>query len=212
MSFQTSSATFVLFLLPPLLRLELTGCPSSSASQVKNRKERAPAEMRALKEDLRTWEKQLNDLKKLVPSELTYNRIIKEELPASETAAHTQEERLVPARAKAEETSSQLSELKDRLTDLQSLKKTATEVNRLHRECEDVEREVSKLEGELSATGSTATTEDIQGQLSELSEQLCVFFLFLSPLLLPLILVPHLAAAPSKLPSTRSATASKRRT
>lgn len=131
--------------------------------------------MRSLKTEAVGWENQLNAIKKLIPSELTYDRIMKDELPAAEAAAHAQEERLVPACAKAEETSSQLNELKDRLRDLQSLKKTATEVMRLHREVEDVEREVSKLESELSATGSTATTEDIQVQLSELSEQLYVF-------------------------------------
>ncbi|GAA5863503.1 hypothetical protein JCM8547_007267 [Rhodosporidiobolus lusitaniae] len=139
---------------------------------VKNRKERAPAEMRQLKEDLRSWEKQLNDVKKLVPSELTYNKIVKDELPAAETAALTQEEKLHPARAKAEDTAAHLGELKERLRNLQSLKKTAVEVTRLHGECLDVDRDIQKLEAELSATGSTATTEDIQGQLSELSEQL----------------------------------------
>ncbi|GAA5989043.1 hypothetical protein JCM11641_002306 [Rhodosporidiobolus odoratus] len=139
---------------------------------VKTRKERAPAEMRQAKEDHRSWEKQIAELKKLVPVELTYTKISQEELPAAEQAATVQEEKLAPARTKAEETASTLGEHKDRLRDLQALRKTATEVMRLHRECEDVEREVSKLESELSATGSTATVEDIQAQLAELSEQI----------------------------------------
>ncbi|BGP20318.1 hypothetical protein JCM10213_002053 [Rhodosporidiobolus nylandii] len=141
---------------------------------VKNRKERLPAEQRQLKEDARHWEKQLADLKKLVPSEVTYNKIMKEELPAAEAAAAAQEEKLVPARTKAEEATHSLTDLKDRLRDLHALKKTAVDVMRLHRECEDYDREIAKLESELSATGSTATPEEIQAQLSDLSEQIRV--------------------------------------
>ncbi|GAA5827048.1 hypothetical protein JCM3770_002453 [Rhodotorula araucariae] len=139
---------------------------------VKRRKEKAPQEMRRMKEDLRTWEKQLADLKALVPAELTYNRLTKDEIPAAEAAAQRQDEKLGPARVKAEETTMQLNELKDRLRDVQALKKTAADVSRLHRECEEVGREVEKLEGDLSQTGSTATTEEIQEQLRQLGEDI----------------------------------------
>ncbi|GAA5908969.1 hypothetical protein JCM8208_007130 [Rhodotorula glutinis] len=139
---------------------------------VKRRKEKGPQEMRALKEDQRTWEKQLADLKTLLPAEVTFNRLNKDEIPAAETAASHQDEKLAPAREKAEETTSQLNELKDRLRDVQALKKTATDVSRLHRECEDVARDIGKLETELSVTGTTATTEEIQEQLRQLGEQL----------------------------------------
>jgi DNA repair protein RAD50 len=53
------------------------------------------------------------------------------------------------------------------------LKRTASDVMRMHRECEDIARDIAKLESELSASGSTATSEDIQSQLSELSEKMC---------------------------------------
>ncbi|GAA6021568.1 hypothetical protein JCM10207_005070 [Rhodosporidiobolus poonsookiae] len=139
---------------------------------IKRRKDRAPTELREIKEELAGWEKQVVDLKKLVPVELTYTKISQDELPAAETAAAHQEEKLGPARTKAEEATSHLNELKDRLRDVQALKKTATDVARLHRECEDIERDVAKLESELSATGSTATTEEIQDKLSELGEQI----------------------------------------
>jgi DNA repair protein RAD50 len=65
-----------------------------------------------------------------------------------------------------------LTEIKEEIRDVQMLRRTAADVLRMHRECEDIARDVAKLETELSATGSTATTEEIQGQLANLSEQM----------------------------------------
>lgn len=58
------------------------------------------------------------------------------------------------------------------MRDVQMLRRTATDVMRMHRECEDISRDVAKLENELSATGSTATSEEIQAKLSELAEKM----------------------------------------
>jgi len=68
--------------------------------------------------------------------------------------------------------STALNELKDRQRDLQSLKKTASDVMRLHRETVDIGRDIEKLESELSATGSTATSEEIQAKLSEIADKM----------------------------------------
>ncbi|BGP20338.1 DNA repair protein rad50 [Rhodosporidiobolus nylandii] len=87
-----------------------TSCPISSATFVKNRKERLAAKQQQLEEDARHWEKPLADLKKLVPLEVTYNEILKEELPAAETSAAAQEEKLFPARTKAEEATHSLTD------------------------------------------------------------------------------------------------------
>jgi DNA repair protein RAD50 len=43
---------------------------------------------------------------------------------------------------------------------------------RLHRETVDVGRDVEKLESELSATGSTATSDEIQAKLSDIAEKM----------------------------------------
>ena len=43
---------------------------------------------------------------------------------------------------------------------------------RLHRETVDIGRDIEKLESELSATGSTATSDEIQAKLSDISEKL----------------------------------------
>lgn len=109
-----------------------------------------------------------------MPTDALYQRLVKEDLPAAKQAAAAQEEKLAPAREKAKEQSDRLADLKDTSRDLQALKRAATDVMRLHRECEDVDREVSKLETELSATGSTAMTEEIQEKLSILADQLYV--------------------------------------
>lgn len=63
------------------------------------------------------------------------------------------------------------TDLKNQLSDLQGLKKAAGDVMRMHRECEDVARDIVRLESELSASGSTATSDDIQAQLAELNDQ-----------------------------------------
>lgn len=67
-----------------------------------------------------------------------------------------------------------MAELKAQLEELQLLKKTAGDVMRMHRECEDITRDISKLESELSASGSTATSDDIQAELSQLADKMFV--------------------------------------
>lgn len=70
------------------------------------------------------------------------------------------------------QTSTRLTEIKEEIREVQMLRRTAADVLRMHRECEDTARDIAKLEAELSATGSAVTTEEIQAQLTRLSEQL----------------------------------------
>ncbi|GAA5991630.1 hypothetical protein JCM5350_007782 [Sporobolomyces pararoseus] len=139
---------------------------------LKRRIEKAPQELIDLKNELAQWDQQLTTLKRLIPVEVNYNKLIKEEIPSAEEAVQVQEDKLAPAKLKAEEASTSLNELKDRQRDLQSLKKTASDVMRLHRETVDIGRDIEKLESELSATGSTATSDEIQAKLSDISEKL----------------------------------------
>ncbi|GAA5903024.1 hypothetical protein JCM6882_009671 [Rhodosporidiobolus microsporus] len=118
---------------------------------VKACKDRAPAKLRGMKAEVQGWEKQNASLKKLIPLEITYTKTVQDELPVAEAAAAQQEEKPAPASRSGSRP----------------------------RTCQgciggglDVEQEVAKLESELSATGSPATTEEIQEQLSELSEKL----------------------------------------
>ncbi|POY72024.1 DNA repair protein RAD50 [Rhodotorula taiwanensis] len=139
---------------------------------VKRKKQQAPEALRGLEEQRDDWQQQLDTLKALAPTEAVYQRLVKEELPAAKDALTAEEEKLAPARDKAKEQADRLTEVKDASRDLQTLKRAASDVLRLFRECEDVDREVAKLESELSATGSTATTEEIQDKLSALADHI----------------------------------------
>lgn len=66
--------------------------------------------------------------------------------------------------------------MKASIQDLQQLKRTASDVGRLHRECRSAEQDVAALESELSATGSTSTSDEIQAQLAALAETVYVPF------------------------------------
>lgn len=67
-----------------------------------------------------------------------------------------------------------LAELKAQQQELQLLRKSATDVVRMNRECDEIARDIAKLESELSASGSTATSEDIQDKLAAIGEKLYV--------------------------------------
>jgi DNA repair protein RAD50 len=56
-----------------------------------------------LKSELAQWDQQLNNLKRLLPIEVNYSKLIKDEIPAAEEAVRTQEDKLAPAKAKSEE-------------------------------------------------------------------------------------------------------------
>lgn len=148
------------------------GIDARSCTQVKRKKQQAPEALRGLEEQRDDWQQQLDTLKALAPTEAVYQRLVKEELPAAKDALTAEEEKLAPARDKAKEQADRLTEVKDASRDLQTLKRAASDVLRLFRECEDVDREVAKLESELSATGSTATTEEIQDKLSALADHM----------------------------------------
>ena len=75
------------------------------SSQVKRRIEKAPQELVDLKNELALWDQQLNTLKRLIPVEVNYNKLIKDEIPAAEQAVQVQEDKLAPAKLKAEEVS-----------------------------------------------------------------------------------------------------------
>lgn len=73
--------------------------------QVKRRIEKAPQELVDLKNELALWDQQLNTLKRLIPVEVNYNKLIKDDIPAAEQAVQVQEDKLAPAKLKAEEVS-----------------------------------------------------------------------------------------------------------
>ena len=58
------------------------------------------------------------------------------------------------------------------MRELQQLRRIAGDVSRMSRECDDIARDVAKLENELQASGSTATAEEIQAQLAHIGNKM----------------------------------------
>ncbi|KAI5481385.1 DNA repair protein rad50 [Pseudohyphozyma bogoriensis] len=138
----------------------------------KNQMDRAPNALKDAEEELRAWEGQLSDLRRLVPTEVAYTKLVNEDIPAADEAANRQSAKLPEVTAKSQEATERQRDLRQKLEELQLLRKTAGDVFRMHRECDDIDRDIAKLESELSASGSTATSDDIQDQLTKLSDQL----------------------------------------
>jgi DNA repair protein RAD50 len=71
-----------------------------------------------------------------------------------------------------QQAATELSALKTTLQDLQALKRSAIDVARLIREIKEIDRDIVKLEGELQASGSTKTSEEVQASLSEAGDKM----------------------------------------
>lgn len=87
-------------------RLDLLSKRSGSSfriAQVKRRIERAPQELIDLKNELAQWDHQLASLKRLIPIEVNYTKLLKEDIPAAERAHQAQEDKLDPAKAKVQD-------------------------------------------------------------------------------------------------------------
>lgn len=68
----------------------------------------------------------------------------------------------------------EVTELKDQLRDFQLLKRIAIDITRMIKETRDLSREIDGLENELSASGSTRTSDDVQTELNGLGAKLQV--------------------------------------
>ncbi len=152
----------------PLDDLELAELEKHAARRTRD----APAKLQQAKDELKQWEDQLATLRELLPVETELTRLVEHDLPDAERGAAELQTQLAAATSRAEEAQQGLAEVKDKLEDVQALQRSALEVTRLHRETEDLKREVTKLESELSATGSTATSDEIQAELSVLQDRI----------------------------------------
>jgi hypothetical protein len=59
--------------------------------------------MQDAQEQLGGWEKQLGELKRLLPVELTLSKLVKDDIPAAEKEAEIDSSKLPAVKAKAEE-------------------------------------------------------------------------------------------------------------
>ena len=71
--------------------------------QCKRQQERAPAKLREETEELKQWEAQLANLKRLIPIEVAYNKLVLEDIPAAKKSATSYSDKLPGARTNAEE-------------------------------------------------------------------------------------------------------------
>lgn len=71
--------------------------------QCQSKKDQAPDQLESAKSELSAWEKQLQDLRALLPTEVAYNKLFIDDIPAAEKSAETYSARLPNASAKAQE-------------------------------------------------------------------------------------------------------------
>lgn len=69
--------------------------------QCKRKQERAPADLAENKKLVAAWEKQLVELKRLLPLEMAFSRLSKDEIPAAERELDEEQRKLGPATTKA---------------------------------------------------------------------------------------------------------------
>lgn len=154
--------------------------------------------MKEIQGQITEWEKRLAQLKKVLPVELALARLEKDDLPAAEEEADGHNAKLPGVMARSEDvrgyprparicrplTSRSLlysqantafNELKAKSEDLQTLRRTAADVTRMNREVEEIARDIVKLESELSASGSTATSDEIQEKVHKVTDEMYVF-------------------------------------
>ncbi|SCZ98307.1 BZ3500_MvSof-1268-A1-R1_Chr3-2g06284 [Microbotryum saponariae] len=127
-----------------------------------------------LKADLDDWVQSLEERRALLPTEVAYLKLIEHDIPAAEREVEAQNARLPAVIARTNETGKVVKERKDTLGELQNMKRPASDVTRTLREVQDLERDIGKLESELQASGSTATTDDITQKLHAVGEDIRV--------------------------------------
>ncbi|KAF9463040.1 hypothetical protein BDZ94DRAFT_1362864 [Collybia nuda] len=124
------------------------------------------------KAEMEEWEAELERLQSLRPVQATRDRIRDTDLPALESQIKEQETSYPEISDEAEKALENLDGVKRQLKDIMILKDHAKTVARLQREVERAEQEVSNLEGDLLATGSTKTADNVQEELNDLSSDL----------------------------------------
>lgn len=73
--------------------------------QCESQTQRAPAALKECQEGVAEWEKQLQILKRILPLEAAYFKLVKDDIPVAERAGLALNDKLEPARAKAQEVS-----------------------------------------------------------------------------------------------------------
>ncbi|KAK4056438.1 DNA repair protein rad50 [Microbotryomycetes sp. JL221] len=131
-----------------------------------------PKKIEEAKQSVDYWTNELNELRKVLPNALTLKKMNTQDIPSSQIEVEEVNSKLIPLSNQVETATNELNNLREKMTELESLKRVANEVSRLSRECDDIARDVTQLESELQATGSTATGEEIQIRLTDIANKI----------------------------------------
>lgn len=143
-------------------------------------------------EEMKQWQDELDRLQKLMPTRASQTRLKDIELPALEKQIKEQEAVIPSLSERAEEVlrncyflqrfvlvliwlyqaSDNLNELKKQLKNISSMRQHAIQISRTQKEAERLKEEISNLETQLKATGSTKTTDEVKVELDVLSGEM----------------------------------------
>ncbi|KAJ7134632.1 P-loop containing nucleoside triphosphate hydrolase protein [Mycena epipterygia] len=131
-------------------------------------KKSSPESVAALQEELKEWEGEMSRLQDLRPVLSSRDRLKDTEIPELEAKIKEQDAKIPGATTAAESISEKIEDVKRDLRDVRTLKTHAQTVTRLQRDLKRANENVTALEKQLSATGSTKTVDDVQNELDEL--------------------------------------------
>lgn len=155
-------------------------------------KRSSPAKVADNVEEMKQWQDELDRLQKLMPTQASQTRLKDFELPALEKQIKEQEAIIPSLSEKAEEVlskslvsqrfvlsliqppqaSDKLNELKKQLKNISSMKQHAIQISRTQKDAERLMEEISNLETQLKATGTTKTDDEVQAELDVLSGEM----------------------------------------
>ncbi|MBW0467450.1 hypothetical protein O181_007165 [Austropuccinia psidii MF-1] len=131
-----------------------------------------PKEKAKLEADLKEWQDQLEEMKELLPAEMSAAKLREKDLPDLQHEVGEFQSKASVALRKSEEARAEVEKLKDLLSELQLSKRSAVDISRMNQEIKELTKEAEELERELEDLGTTKTVEDVQDELDCLSLQL----------------------------------------
>lgn len=130
-----------------------------------------PKKLEGQDAELAEWTEELNELERMIPAQMEVDRL-REQTPALEAKIKEKEDELPMLAAQSEGVADKIDALRRQLNDVQALKLQASNVGRLQKDVERLKEEISEIEHDLSATGSTKSTDDLQAEIEKLTDQI----------------------------------------
>ncbi|KAL1742353.1 P-loop containing nucleoside triphosphate hydrolase protein [Schizophyllum fasciatum] len=130
-----------------------------------------PKKLDGTKTEMEEWQQELDELEGLIPLQMELERL-KEETPALETKIKAQEDALPGLSAQADEITDKIDLLRKQSHEVQTLKLQAANVGRLQKDIERLGQEITEIEHDLSVTGSTKSTDDLQAEIEKMTDQI----------------------------------------